>query len=234
MTYIAGVVTPIPLEARTRYAEFAHETSGLFKDFGATRVVDSVGDDIPFGKINDFKTAVQATKEEAVGFGWMEYADKAAYLAAGEKMRTDPRMQAVGAMPFDGKRMIFGGFEMIVDEGAAGATGYIDGFLLAVPTANKEAYRQMALQVAPHFIEQGVRRYAEAWGDHLPRGEVTDFFRATHAENGENVVFAWVEWPDKATRDAGMKAIAAMEPPTDIPFDGKRMMFGGFKVVSEA
>ena len=123
MTYIAGVLTPIPLEARTRFAQFADETSGLFREFGATRVVDAVGDDVPTGEINDFNTAVQATEQETVGFGWMEYPDKAAYLAAGERMRTDPRMQHVGQIPFDGKRMIFGGFEMIVDEGEASAAG---------------------------------------------------------------------------------------------------------------
>jgi uncharacterized protein YbaA (DUF1428 family) len=114
---------------------------------------------------------------------------------------------------------------------------YIDGFLVPVPENNKEAYRAMAAMAAPVFRECGALRVVEAWGDDLPEGKVTDFRRAVNALEGETTVFSWVEWPDKSTRDAGMKK--SMEHPSlqawpDMPFDGQRMIFGGFQSLVEA
>lgn len=114
---------------------------------------------------------------------------------------------------------------------------YIDGYLVPVPTAQKEAYRAMAEKTAVIFKDCGAVRVVEAWGDDLPDGKVTDFKRAVNAVDGENTVFSWVEWPDKATRDAGMKAF--MEHPdlsgmTEAPFDGKRMVLGSFVAIVEA
>lgn len=108
---------------------------------------------------------------------------------------------------------------------------YVDGFLLAVPTAKKEAYRRMAEMAAPIFLEHGALQCVENWGDDIPDGKVTDFRRAVKATPEENVVFSWIVWPSKEARDAGMKAF--MEDPrlkemTDMPFDGQRMIFGGF------
>ena len=114
---------------------------------------------------------------------------------------------------------------------------YVDGFVLPVPAANKDAYREMAAKFAPMFKEFGALRTVECWGDDVPDGKVTDFRRAVQAEDGEAVVFAWITWPDKATRDAGMKRV--MEDPRmqaggDMPFDGKRMIFGGFQVILDS
>lgn len=114
---------------------------------------------------------------------------------------------------------------------------YIDGYLVPVPTEKKEAYRAMAALAAPIFKEYGATRVVEAWGDDLPDGKVTDFKRAVNAVDGENTVFSWVEWPDKATRDIGQKKF--MEDPRldgmkDMPFDGQRMIFGGFAPIVEA
>lgn len=114
---------------------------------------------------------------------------------------------------------------------------YIDGFLVPVPEANKEAYRAMAAMAASVFRECGALRVVEAWGDDLPEGKVTDFRRAVNAIDGETTVFSWVEWPDRATRDSGMKKF--MEHPSiqawpDMPFDGQRMIFGGFQPIVEA
>lgn len=114
---------------------------------------------------------------------------------------------------------------------------YIDGFVIAVPTANKEEFLAHARQFDPMFLEFGATRVVEAWGDDVPHGKVTDFFRAVAAKDDETVVFSWVEWPDKATRDAGVKKM--MEDPrmdpnaTPMPFDGKRMIFGGFDLSLE-
>lgn len=114
---------------------------------------------------------------------------------------------------------------------------YIDGYLVPVPTDKKDAYKAMAELAAPIFREYGATRVVEAWGDDLPDGKVTDFKRAVNAVDGENTVFSWVEWPDKATRDVGMKKF--MEDPRlegmkDMPFDGQRMIFGGFVPIVEA
>lgn len=109
---------------------------------------------------------------------------------------------------------------------------YIDGYLVPVVTGKKAAYLDIAAKAARIFKEHGAVRVVECWGDDVPDGKVTDFKRAVKAESGETVVFSWIEWPDKATRDAGMKK--AMEDPrmqsgtVDMPFDGQRMIFGGF------
>ena len=110
---------------------------------------------------------------------------------------------------------------------------YIDGFVIPVKTADKQAFLDHARRIDQVFIEHGALRVVEAWGDDVPAGKVTDFARAVQATGDETVAFSWIEWPDKAVRDAAMTAIqsnAAMmvEP---MPFDGKRMIFGGFAAV---
>ncbi len=110
---------------------------------------------------------------------------------------------------------------------------YIDGFVVPVPAANKEAYRKVALQGQTLFKEFGAVRVVECWGDDVPDGKVTDFKGAVKAEAGEVVVFSWIEWPSKAVRDAGQKKM--MEDPRMqelmLPFDGKRMIYGGFETL---
>jgi uncharacterized protein YbaA (DUF1428 family) len=111
---------------------------------------------------------------------------------------------------------------------------YIDGFVIPVPNANREAFIAHAKKFDPIFVEYGAIRVIECWGDDVPDGKVTDFRRAVQAEAGESVVFSWIEWPDKATRDAGMKKFMAdprMDEASTMPFDGKRMIFGGFAPV---
>ena len=88
---------------------------------------------------------------------------------------------------------------------------YIDGFVIAVPTANKQKFIEHARHFDSLFIELGAIRVIEGWGDDVPDGKVTDFRRAVQATAEETVAFSWVEWPDKATRDAGMKKM--MEDP---------------------
>src|SRR3569623_3028019 len=108
---------------------------------------------------------------------------------------------------------------------------YIDGFVIAVPTANKQKFVDHANAFDSAFLEFGATRVLECWGDDVPDGKLTDFRRAVQATAEETVVFAWIEWPDKATRDAGMANAMAdprMSPGNPLPFDGKRMIFGGF------
>ena len=111
---------------------------------------------------------------------------------------------------------------------------YVDGFVIPVPTDRKEEFRAHAAAAAPLFIDHGATRVVECWGDDVPDGTLTDFRGSVKAEGGETVVFAWVEWPDKPTRDAGMGKIMADPRMADfgpIPFDGKRMIFGGFQPI---
>lgn len=106
---------------------------------------------------------------------------------------------------------------------------YIDGFVIAAPTADKEKFLDHARRIDKFFLEFGATRVVEAWGDDVPEGKLTDFRRAVQAKADETVVFSWVEWPDKATRDAAMQKMRTdkrMNEP--MPFDGKRMIFGGF------
>lgn len=114
---------------------------------------------------------------------------------------------------------------------------YIDGFVIAVPTANKQKFIQHANDGDSVFVEHGATRILECWGDDVQDGKQTDFRRAVNAKEDETVVFSWIEWPDKATRDAGMEK--AMKDPrlspdnNPMPFDGMRMIFGGFSPVVE-
>lgn len=114
---------------------------------------------------------------------------------------------------------------------------YVDGFVVAVPVANKEAYRAHAEKALPIFKAFGAARMVECWGDDVPDGTVTDFRRAVKAEESEAVVFSWIEWPSKEARDAGMKKLMddpRMKDMMDMPFDGKRMIYGGFQPILDA
>lgn len=116
---------------------------------------------------------------------------------------------------------------------------YIDGFVIAVPTANKQMFIDQANMVDPIFMELGAIRVLECWGDDVPDGKVTDFRGAVKATEDETVVFSWIEWPDKPTRDAGMARMMEMAKTDDrfnpeknpMSFDGQRMIFGGFAPV---
>ena len=110
---------------------------------------------------------------------------------------------------------------------------YVDGFVVAVPTANREAYRQHALAAAAVFKQHGALRVVECWGDDVPDGKLTSFPMAVQRKDDETVVFAWIAWPSRAARDAGMKAVMddARMQGMAMPFDGKRVIYGGFEVL---
>ena len=107
MSYVEGFVLAVPAANKETFRKHAADAAPLFKEFGATRMVETWGDDVPDGKLTDFKGAVKAKPDEVVVFSWFEYPDKAARDAANAKMMSDPRMQDMGKdMPFDGQRMI--------------------------------------------------------------------------------------------------------------------------------
>lgn len=110
---------------------------------------------------------------------------------------------------------------------------YIDGFVIAVPTANKAEFIEHARTVDALFFEFGATRVVECWGDDVPEGKVTDFAKAVQATSDETTVFSWIEWPDKTTRDGAMARMENDERmmAMPMPFDGKRMIYGGFNPV---
>jgi uncharacterized protein YbaA (DUF1428 family) len=107
---------------------------------------------------------------------------------------------------------------------------YIQGFVIPVPTAKKDAYRAMAAQTAPIFMEYGALQIVETWGDDIRDGKVTDFKMAVKATQDETVVFSWIIWPDKATCQAAGEKMMTDERMklAEMPFDGQRMIYGGF------
>ncbi len=108
---------------------------------------------------------------------------------------------------------------------------YIDGFVIPVRPGKKEAYRKMAADAAPIFQEYGAIGIVECFEDDVKDGKVTDFRRAVNAETGEHIVFSWVVWPDKATRDAASEKMMKderMQPKDGVPFDMQRLIMGGF------
>ena len=237
MAYVQGFVVAVPAANKEAYRKLATDFTPVFKEFGVTRIMEAWGDDVPDGKVTDFKGAVKAKPDEVVVFSWHEYASKESAGKAYEKMMSDPRMKEMGSsMPFDGQRMIFGGFAPIVDERGSGKTGYVDGYLVPVPAGNKEAYRKAAMKAAALFKEFGAVRVVEAWGDEVPDGKVTDFKGAVKATPDEKVVYSWVEWPSKAVRDEGWKKMMADQRMQNhsMPFDGKRMVYGGFAPIVDA
>ena len=234
MTYFEGFVAGVPEANKGTYREHAADAAPIFQELGVKRHIEAWDSDVPEGKVTDFRKAVEAKQDEKVVFAWFEYPDKATRDAANEKMRSDPRMKAMGeTMPFDGKRMIYGGFDAIVEEGS-GTGAYADGFVVPVPEGKTDAYQQLAAKMAKVFRQHGATRVVEALSDDVPKGEVTDFYRAVKAEGDEKVVFSFIEWPDKETRDQAWQKIMAdesLKPEGDMPFNGQRMFWGGFEPI---
>lgn len=114
---------------------------------------------------------------------------------------------------------------------------YVDGFVLAVPSSKREEYKEVATKAATVFKENGALTVVECWGDDVPQGEITSFPMAVKCQPDETVVFSWITWPSRAVRDEGMKK--SMEDPrlspgsNPMPFDGKRMIYGGFQTIVE-
>ncbi|MCW5624927.1 MAG: DUF1428 domain-containing protein [Burkholderiales bacterium] len=115
---------------------------------------------------------------------------------------------------------------------------YVDGFVAAVPTANRDGYRKHAEAAAAVFKECGALKVVECWGDDVPDGKLTSFPMAVKRRDDETVVFSWIVWPSRELRDTGMKK--AMADPrlsaatNPMPFDGKRLIYGGFQMIVEA
>ena len=114
---------------------------------------------------------------------------------------------------------------------------YIDGFVAAIPNENREKYFTHAKASAAVFKDHGAIKLIECWGDDVPDGEITSFPLAVKCKENETVVFSWIVWPSKDVRDSGMEKVMSdprmTEENNPMPFDGKRMIFGGFQKVLE-
>jgi uncharacterized protein YbaA (DUF1428 family) len=239
MTYIDGFLIACPGANKQKFIDHATKADGMIVEMGAIRVLECWGDAVPDGKVTDFRTAVKAEPGEEVQFSWIEWPDKDTRVKAHAQMGasdfTDPRMDPEkNPVPFDGKRMIFGGFAPLLDTGPTEKIGYVDGFVIAVPKANEAAYRKQAEGGAPIFLDLGATRVVECWADDVPHGKLTDFYRAVECKEDETIVFSWIEYPDKATRDRAGELM--MDDPRfaalgEMPFDGKRMIYAGFAPV---
>ena len=230
MTYFEGFIVPVPESNRAAYEQHANNFAPLIGDIGVHRMVESWESDVPEGKVTDFRKAVDGKPDEKIVFSFFEYPSRAERDAANEKFMSDPQMAEMGKdMPFDGKRMIMGGFQSVVEEGSGGGT-YIDGIVVPVPTAKRDEYADLARRNAEVFREFGANRVIESLGDDVNHGQVTDFYRAVKAEEGETVAFSFIEWPDKAARDEAWDKIMKDERMQHGGglFDGKRMFWGGF------
>ena len=239
MSYLDGFVIAVPTANKDKFIAHATKGDSVFTDFGATRVVETWGENVPKGHTTDFQGAVQAKDDESIVFSWIEWPDKATRDASMAKMMSpdfkDDRMDPeTNPMPFDGKRMIYGGFQPVVSHGKPNDGDYVQGFMIPVPEDRKDDYFKMAGDAWPMFEGYGATSVVEAWGDDVPEGKHTDFYRGVKAGPGEKVVFSWLTWPDRATCDAAaekMQSDPDMKMPDDMPFDGKRMVYGGFEPV---
>jgi uncharacterized protein YbaA (DUF1428 family) len=117
MSYVDGFVIPVPAGKKEAYRQVAAKAAPIFREHGATHIVECWGDDVPDGKVTDFKGAVKAEPGENIVFSWVVWPSKAARDEGNRKIMNDPRMKMTPDMPFDGKRMIFGGFEVLLETG---------------------------------------------------------------------------------------------------------------------
>ena len=116
MAYVDGYIVAVKKDRLDEYKKIAEDAAAVWKEFGATRTVEAVAEDVPYGELTSFPRAVQAGEDEVVIFSWIEYPDKATRDACNAKVMSDPRMQFdMAASPMNGKTMIYGGFSPFID-----------------------------------------------------------------------------------------------------------------------
>ena len=196
--YFQGFVIPVRTENKPAYLDMAKKAAPVFAEYGAMRMVECWGDDVMDGKVTDLKRAVQANDGETVVFSWVWWPNKATCDAAMGKIMADDRMKPDGPMPFDGKRMIYAGFEANFDTGESGTFGYLDGMVASVPDGNRQAFIDHAAKTASFFQEKGALRIVDGWGTDVP-GRQSDRFQARRTGEG------WRDgriWLDRMARQA--------------------------------
>lgn len=116
MPYVDGFVVAVPKDKIEAYKEMAQKAGKIWKEYGALAFVECIGDDVPYGELTSFPRAVQAKDDETVVFSWILYESRAQRDEINAKVMADPRLKEdMSNMPFDGKRMIYGGFETLLE-----------------------------------------------------------------------------------------------------------------------
>lgn len=235
MTYFEGFIVPVPEGNKDAYIKHGSGLIPELRKCGVVRQVECWGVDLPEGKQTDFRKAVAAEPGETSVFAWFEYPDREARDTSNERMMSSSTMAEMGDIPFDGKRMIFGGFQAVVEEGSGGGS-FVDGIIAPVPADKRDDYKRLAAANAKVFIEYGAVRVVESLSDDVDHGKVTDFYRAVQAKDGELVTFSFIEWPNKGARDQGWQRIMQdqrMQHGGGV-FDGSRMFWGGFESIIDS
>lgn len=238
MTYVDGFVIPVPKCNKSKFIDYGHRSDEVFVRHGASRIFECWQDNVARGALNDFFMGVDARDDEVIAFSWIEWRDKATrdqcMAVLDGVMKADPHFdQTRNPLPFDGGRMLWGRFQVLVERGEPTFSPYVQGIVLAVPESRKEDFRRVAEKAWETLQGSGALRMIEAWEDEVPAGGQTDFFRMVMLEPGEKVVFSFIEWPSREACDAAslkMKTLAALE----LPFDCARVISGGFRPVVEA
>ncbi|MCA1750081.1 MAG: DUF1428 domain-containing protein [Sphingomonadales bacterium] len=235
MTFIQGFLVPVPEGSRDAYREMAASAVPMFERHGMVRMVECWSDDVPHGETTDMYRGVNAEEGEIVVFSWVDWGSKEVWQKAHKAFSEEMEMEMSAEMPFDGKRMVFAEFDTIGEAGEGGRSGYVQGYVAPVPKTNKNAFAEMCAGMREVMVDHGALRAVDSWADSIADGKVTDFKRAVKAEKDEAVAFGFVEWPSKAAYDKGMAKMredSRMPPPgSDMPLDGKRLIYGGFEVL---
>jgi uncharacterized protein YbaA (DUF1428 family) len=236
MAYFQAFLIPVPESRKDAYSRMAHDVAPLFQEYGAERIVECWDDEVPRGQTTDMYRAVRAEAGERVVFSWIDWASREACDKAHDQMMSDERMQdPPDAMPFDGMRLTFAGFETLGAAGAGGSTGYVAGYVAPVRRERRKAFADMCATMRDVAIRCGALYAVDGWAENIEDGTLTDFKRAVKAESGEAVAFGYVEWASKAAWDQGSARMRQDDdrPPSgaDLPLDGKRLIHGGFSVL---
>ena len=237
MTCITGFIAAVPTANRDAFITHADLAASAFLDHGLSAAMEGWGEDVPVGEAHSFPKAVLAEAGESVIFSFYRWPDRDAQERGFQAAMDDPRVDpARNPMPFDGRRVIWGHFEPLLELGAPRPGGFFDGFVIPVPRAARDDFAAYARACDPVFLEHGASWVAECWELDIPDGKITDFRRAVAARPDEAVVFAWVQWPDRNARDEGNAGIYT-DPRLSgqsCPFDMTRMIWGGFTPVVQA
>ncbi|MFN7025226.1 MAG: DUF1428 domain-containing protein [Pseudorhizobium sp.] len=231
MTCITGFIGAVPTDNHDAFIRHAELSANGFKDHGLESAVECWGDDVPEGELTSLRRAVLAEPEETIIFSWYRWPSKEAQDDGLRAAMADPRLSPdQNPMPFDGKRVIWGSFAPLLELGSPQPGGYFDGFVIPVPHAARDEFKRFATLCDPFFTEHGAVWVMETWELEVPDGDLTDFRRAVAAKPDEAIVFSWVQWPNRTTRDAASARI--MDDPRfaaqECPFDMTRMIYGGF------
>lgn len=233
MAYVDGFVLAVPNANKEAYRKLATDASRVFKKHGAIGFVENWGVEVPQGKTNCMNSAVMKKPDETVMFSWIVWPDRATRDTGNNAVMEDPELGGPGMeMPFDGMRMIYGGFDVVLGDALA-EPGIIDGTVLPVPAEKRAEYVAASKKMAEMFLEHGATSVVDAWADDVPEGKVNSFHTAVLEKPGEAVVFSWINWPNADVQKKAWETIMGdprMEKynPKTVGADMGRMIFGSF------